>query len=231
MKLLFFFIFINQIILAQIRFNYSDSCFCEPTMKGTNNFFTNPSPLPNKNYDSLRIYVLPDKPMSKRNVYSNRSTHYVNHFNSVKYQKAVIANYSTDSLVFNASNNKGIYIIQEALDSNNNWRPIEYLDIRRFCTVGSRHWYSLKSLEFCNLAIPKYCGAYKTKIRLKIKTTQNIIYSTPFKGSIHYEQFYLDPIKLKESGEYPSLLEYENRNVELKLLNKSMKNWLYQENK
>lgn len=213
MRPLLFFMLINQVVLAQNIDIAIDSCFCEPSMNDTHNIFTNPTPLPNNKYDTLRIYVLPKKHITKRNVYSHQSyyRHIFNDSNSVKYQKVVIANYSTDSLIFKASHITGVYIIQEVLDSNNIWRPIEYINTRIYCSVGEIKTYTLNPSKFCNIYIPRYCGDYKTKIRLKLITLNGNIYSTPFEGSINYDQIYLDPNKLIKSSHHPSLFELKNQ--------------------
>lgn len=229
MRLILLFILLYQNVNAQ----RSDSCFFEQSMSVTYNIFTNPTPLPNKNYDTLRIYVLPLKQIPNRNIFSFNSNyrHIVDGPKKQKYQKAVIANYSRDSLVLKESSLTGIYIIQEALDSNNTWRPIEYINTRIFCSVDEINSYTLKPAEFCNVYIPRYCGSHQTKIRLKINTINGNIYSSPFEGSINYDQFYLDPKQIIERRHIPRLFEFKNRKKDLEYLNQSIKKKLIEVNK
>lgn len=83
----------------------------------------------------------------------------------------------------------GAYLIQEALDSHQVWRPIE-MRAFEFCGVGS--WgMKVHSGEFVSVLVPKYNGNYKTKIRVRLKIGATVYVSESFDGSINYSQFYL----------------------------------------
>jgi len=101
-----------------------------------------------------------------------------------------------------------LFGIQEALDSNGNWRPIEFKG-HDFCGVG-RYGVKLYPNEYALLAFPKYQGNFKTKLRVRIKNGNNIYVSQPFDGTINERQFYL------EKDEYlrKSLLEYKAEIIE-----------------
>lgn len=78
-------------------------------------------------------------------------------------------------------------LIQEAIDTNGVWRPIEY------SSVGGcgNAYYSIKlpSNSYLTGGVVKYTGDFETLIRLKLKNDEQILYSTPFKGKINLEQF------------------------------------------
>jgi hypothetical protein len=79
--------------------------------------------------------------------------------------------------------------IQEALDSNGQWHPIEGKG-SDFCGNGS--WNAtLKPQEFLMLLAPKYKGNYSTKLRMRIKVGPSIYVSQPYEGKINYNQFYM----------------------------------------
>lgn len=83
-----------------------------------------------------------------------------------------------------------VFAIQEALDSNQNWRPIEG---RGFDFCGNGYWgLKIHPNEFLTFLMPKYEGSYKTKIRVRIKIGDIIYVSKPFEGTINEKQFYLD---------------------------------------
>lgn len=87
-----------------------------------------------------------------------------------------------------------VFAIQEALDTNRNWRPIEG---RGFDFCGNGYWgLKIHPKEFLTILMPKYQGTFKTKIRVRIKIGDIIYVSNPFEGTINERQFYLD----KEDG-------------------------------
>lgn len=82
-----------------------------------------------------------------------------------------------------------VFAIQEALDTNNNWRPIEG---RGFDFCGNEYWHQkVNSNEFITFLLPKYKGDFKTKMRVRIKIGENIYVSNIFEGTINYSQFLL----------------------------------------
>lgn len=102
-----------------------------------------------------------------------------------------------------------VFGLQEAIDTNGFWRPIEG---RGFDFCG-RGYFGLKlySGEFAVILFPKYQGEYKTKLRVRIKNGDNIYVSTPFEGTINEDQFYLesDSYLYKELAENKaSAIEY-----------------------
>ena len=80
-------------------------------------------------------------------------------------------------------------LIQEAKDTDGNWKPIEYiyslpLDIIDYsCTV-------LSPKKYLATSIIKYHGDFKTKLRVKIRFGRNYYYSNEIEGYINKSQFY-----------------------------------------
>jgi hypothetical protein len=79
-----------------------------------------------------------------------------------------------------------IMMIQEALDLNGNWKPIE---LWQYAWCG-RSYYDviLKPDYYLMTKIVKFKGAFETLLRLKLMNENEIIYSNPFKGSINLSQ-------------------------------------------
>lgn len=83
-----------------------------------------------------------------------------------------------------------LFGIQEAMDTNGIWRPIEHRAFE-YCGNG---YIALKLLpqEYIIMAFPKYQGNYKTKLRVRVKNGETIYVSQPFEGTIDKRQFYLE---------------------------------------
>lgn len=79
-----------------------------------------------------------------------------------------------------------IPFIQEAMDSNGIWRPIEYW--LNWSCGNAYQQMNLGSGESMRYPIRKYEGDFKTKIRIKAKINNQIYYSKPFNGSINHTQ-------------------------------------------
>lgn len=81
-----------------------------------------------------------------------------------------------------------LFIIQEALNKDGNWVPIEHW---RYSTCGNSYHMSLhlKSNTAVRVPIKIYSGTFETKIRLKIKNGDSIAYSEQFDANIDENQF------------------------------------------
>ncbi len=101
-----------------------------------------------------------------------------------------------------------VFGLQEALDTNGQWRPIEG---RGFDYCGNGYW-SLKvdPQEFVTVLFPKYSGDYKTKIRVRIKNGDNIYVSKSYDGTINEKQLYLE----KDSYLYRELIENKSSAIQ-----------------
>lgn len=81
-----------------------------------------------------------------------------------------------------------VYMIQEALDKNGTWKPIEYIDYRAVC--GNSYWSeNLHPQHYLVSKVYRYSGDFKTKLRVRFVTQKKIFISNEFKGSINLSQF------------------------------------------
>lgn len=79
-----------------------------------------------------------------------------------------------------------VMMIQEALDPNGQWKPIEYW---QFSDCGNSYGgVILRPNYYLMTKVVKYKGPYETLLRLKLLNKDEIIYSKPFKGSINLSQ-------------------------------------------
>lgn len=95
---------------------------------------------------------------------------------------------TTDSIFSAKKQDRSLIMIQEAIDENGNWRPIEYWV---YSGCGNSYFSPLK-LEpgkYLMLPIKKYHGNYKTKARLKFKYGTDVMFSDSFDVSINKAQF------------------------------------------
>jgi hypothetical protein len=124
----------------------------------------------------------------------NQSFETLKSFNSKwieKYSKSHFIAYlvnMTDSSVYIKTQDGSLLIIQEALDENNNWQPIEYW-IPSGCGNSYFNPLSLEAGKCVLVPIKRYDGNYKTKFRLKFNTGKRIIYSDIFEGTLNKSQF------------------------------------------
>lgn len=98
-------------------------------------------------------------------------------------------------LIYNLSSNNALItdcrVIQEALDVDGKWKPIEF-----FHALDTDVIYPTKDVRilspnhYIGLAAIKYHGSFKTKIRVKCRiNNEYVFYSAPVAGSINREQF------------------------------------------
>ena len=79
-----------------------------------------------------------------------------------------------------------VMLIQEAMDKNGLWKPIE---VWQFSECGNS--YSdviLRPEYYLMFKIIKYKGPFETLLRLKMANNKEIYYSQPFRGSINLSQ-------------------------------------------
>lgn len=83
-----------------------------------------------------------------------------------------------------------LFMILEAKDKNDTWKPIEYFEQFGFlCGTGHQN-YLLKPNHYIIGAIRKYDGNFKTTMRIKLKSFDKLFYSNEFQGKMNYSQFY-----------------------------------------
>ena len=105
--------------------------------------------------------------------------------NAYKGLRLLLVNRTKSEAAFNASDSR-LRILQEALDAQGQWRPIEYLP-GSWCG-NSYHQVFLPAGHYWEFAAPKYGGTLKTKLRFVLQTKPPI-YSPEFEGSVNTEQF------------------------------------------
>jgi hypothetical protein len=82
-----------------------------------------------------------------------------------------------------------LFGLEEALDSNKGWGPIEG---RGFDFCGNGYWgLKVHPHEFLVVLFPKNIGTYKTKLIVRIRNGHNIYVSNSYEGTINKKQFYL----------------------------------------
>lgn len=85
--------------------------------------------------------------------------------------------------------NSYLFAIQEAKDSTGIWRPIETRAMPS-CTTGP--WTrKITPQHFAVFLMPKYVGAFKTELRIRLMNGTQILVSPSYQGSINYQQFSL----------------------------------------
>lgn len=83
-----------------------------------------------------------------------------------------------------------VFAIQEAVDTNGYWHPIEGRGLD-FC--GNGYWgLKIHPKEFLIFMMPKYEGDFQTKIRVRIKIGDMVYISESFQGTINEKQFYFN---------------------------------------
>jgi hypothetical protein len=99
---------------------------------------------------------------------------------------------TSDSLIKISASDSRLYIVAEALDQNNEWKPITYLP-SSWCG-NSYHTVMLDKDEFWEFEIPVFKGKMKTKIRYSFSANSaEKIYSNEVTAFINKDQ--LDPKK------------------------------------
>lgn len=107
-------------------------------------------------------------------------------FDSVKVFPVYIVNY-TDSIQ-GIQNQGNIIVIQEALNTENEWQPVEYF---RYADCGNSYGITLLDTNcYIMFGVIKYNGDFKTKLRLRLKTNGKTIFSNELPGYINKSQFF-----------------------------------------
>lgn len=91
-----------------------------------------------------------------------------------------------------------IYILQEAIDSEGKWKPIEYFNYR-FCGNAYRI-EKFKSGNVIKTESTAYKGNFNTKIRFKLLVKDKIYYSNSLPGNIPLSQFMFSETAKQKSG-------------------------------
>ncbi len=104
--------------------------------------------------------------------------------------KVRLINTTGERIAFPASDSR-LDIVQEAIDRDGKWKPIEYLP-SSWCG-NSYHTVFLGPNEYWEFAAAKYNGKFKTKLRFRLQSPKlertEFIYSNEFDGSVNPKQF------------------------------------------
>lgn len=121
---------------------------------------------------------------------------------SVAYAKDLgialrVINRSDDEVAFSACDSQ-LYLVQEALDANGAWRPIESLP-QSWCG-NSYHRVFLSPGQYWDCKARQYDGPIKTKIRFRLDPTgrdgkEPSIFSNEFEGRVTEIQFQPEPAR------------------------------------
>jgi len=126
--------------------------------------------------DSVSLIALPDE-----------ETVFAKEFKGIK---VLLANTTKGQLQLSASDSR-LYIIQEAVDSDGKWKPVEYLP-SSWCG-NSYHSVFLGPNEYWEFAGAKLTGKLKTQLRFRLQVSNRdktkFIYSNEFEGSVNPKQF------------------------------------------
>lgn len=112
----------------------------------------------------------------------------------LKSRPAFIYNNSRFDVTFDIQDG-ALFCIQEAIDNNGNWQPIEY-----WCYSDCDLSYmkiSLPSKYYIYFKTPYYNGDFSTKCRLKIRVGDMTFYSNVYSAFVNKTQF-IAPKYLKE---------------------------------
>jgi hypothetical protein len=96
---------------------------------------------------------------------------------------------ATDRVVAFDAADSHPFVIQEALDENGAWRPLEAFP--PIWCGNSYHRVLLGPGESWEFPTPRYAGDFATKLRFRLSDAEGnlLLLSNEFEGSIHREQF------------------------------------------
>lgn len=135
-----------------------------------------------------------------------------------KYRVSVFAN-QTDSIIRIPHILRRITLIQEAKDKFGFWRPIETSSNQLWCGNTDHGMIVLKPNEFIEIYPRKYCGEFKTLMRMKLKLENNIIHSEEYDGFVSQDIF--DSIEFPKNKFFIDVsVEEEFKRVKNRLLEK-----------
>lgn len=114
--------------------------------------------------------------------------------------RVVVANASNQNIEFDAQDNR-LNMVVQAMNASGEWKDIEYLPVSH---GNNYHVLTLKQNEYWSFATPKYEGATKTKLRVKLTyfdpfedslknrwdRKQLVIFSNEYDGTINPGQFW-----------------------------------------
>ena len=139
--------------------------------------------------------------------------------NKSKKEILVITKKLNDSLfsifVYNNTNDsinielqdRSLFLIQEAKNQNEEWKPIEYWAMSN-CGNSFKN-SKILSNEILRTKSLQYNGNFKTQIRFKLYNSDKVYYSNSLNGAININQFKI-PEEIYESNKYKLLTKRYN---------------------
>ncbi|PHR30318.1 MAG: hypothetical protein COA38_10810, partial [Fluviicola sp.] len=94
---------------------------------------------------------------------------------------------NTDSSTLVPIEDNRLVLVQEAKDANGNWKPIEYF-IHSDCG-NSYSAFRIPPKSTYTIMIARYCGEYKTTLRVRISLNHKMYLSEEFEGYVNFNQF------------------------------------------
>lgn len=173
----------NSLALFAGKFKFSDSItlsyYGDSLLKDRFDGF--PSERLQDSISSDGFLVIPD--------YKTTVTDTANHETGIRYFPVFLVNETTKPKLVEGRN-EDVDAIQEARDSNGDWRPIESRrELNYWC--GPSIWGLLvQPKEFITVLMAKYQGTYKTQLRIRVRVGDCVYVSAPFEGTIPYSKFY-----------------------------------------
>jgi hypothetical protein len=147
--------------------------------------------------DTSEIYRIPKYDFYRFSYFYNSKASPSQEENAYKYfagYRVSIYNTQKDTTLFRVQDNQ-LMMIQEAQDTEGIWRPIEHW---AYSWCGNSYFENaLEPKAYFSNVIVYYKGDFETLLRVKwvfdnhINHSRKIVYSQPFRGSIHYSQFNL----------------------------------------
>ena len=104
-----------------------------------------------------------------------------------------LTNLATDSLKF-VRFDRSIFAIQEAINKEGKWQPIEYWTLAA-CGNSYKYHY-IPENETLKAESRIYSGNFKTKIRFKVNINDKVYYTNSLNGNVNADQFQL-PLKIR----------------------------------
>lgn len=151
-----------------------------------------------KGFDYERRRWIASIEKEKGNVIVESSPTFIKYFNDIdslrkktlQAHKVLIYNQGRDNAYISTGSSK-FPMIQEALDANGEWKPIEFQfrDLIAECGVPYGFFYDIAPRHYAIVMTKKYHGDFKTKIRVKLKSENQIYYSNEVTGFINRSQF------------------------------------------
>jgi len=100
--------------------------------------------------------------------------------------KLIIYNNTSNSIRIPIEDNQ-LILVQEAKDQKGNWKPVEYF---MHSTCGNSYSsLQVPNQKSCQFMIIKYCGEFKTKMRVRICLNNDTYFSNEFDGYVNSQQF------------------------------------------